>query len=143
VGALGFVPGQVQAQASTARGLPDFTDLVEQVGPAVVNIRTLEKVSARNMPSGMDEEMLEFFKRFGLPIPNMPRGQRPNPRQQQPDDDEPAQHPHRTLVRLLGDRLAGDIGFGHNVHLMHFLQEPIAPEPATLRGPNEKQLRLR
>jgi serine protease Do len=89
VGALGFVPGQVQAQASTARGLPDFTDLVEQVGPAVVNIRTLEKVSARNMPSGMDEEMLEFFKRFGLPIPNMPRGQRPNPRQQQPDDEQP------------------------------------------------------
>ena len=64
-------------------------------------------------------------------------------RQQQPDDDEPAHHAHRPLVRLLGDRLAGDIGFGHDVHLMHFLQEPIAPEPATLRGPNEKQLRLR
>ena len=30
--------------AATARGLPDFTDLVDQVGPSVVNIRTLEKV---------------------------------------------------------------------------------------------------
>lgn len=89
MGTLGFVPTQVQAQASTARGLPDFTDLVEQVGPSVVNIRTLEKATARNMGSGMDEEMLEFFKRFGLPIPNMPKGQRPNPRQQQPDEEQP------------------------------------------------------
>jgi len=29
------------------RALPDFTDLVEQVGPSVVNIRTLEKVNPR------------------------------------------------------------------------------------------------
>jgi serine protease Do len=29
---------------SVVRGLPDFTDLVEQVGPAVVNIRTVERV---------------------------------------------------------------------------------------------------
>ena len=31
----------------------------------------------------MDEEMAEFFRRFGVPIPNMPRQQRP---QQQPED---------------------------------------------------------
>ena len=63
----------VPAQAQT-RTLPDFTDLVEQVGPSVVNIRTLEKASAKATPgNGMDEEMLEFFKRFGVPIPNMPR----------------------------------------------------------------------
>ena len=36
--------------AAQARALPDFTDLVEQVGPSVVNIRTTEKVTAR--PSG-------------------------------------------------------------------------------------------
>ena len=28
--------------AAQARSLPDFTDLVEQVGPSVVNIRTIE-----------------------------------------------------------------------------------------------------
>ena len=33
-----------QSSAAAVRGLPDFTDLVEQVGPSVVNIRTLEKV---------------------------------------------------------------------------------------------------
>ncbi|MBW7834505.1 MAG: DegQ family serine endoprotease [Simplicispira suum] len=89
-GAASLAPLQAQAQAPVAsvRGLPDFTDLVEQVGPSVVNIRTLEKVSARNMSGGMDEDMLEFFKRFGLPIPNMPKGQRPNPRQQ-PEEEQP------------------------------------------------------
>ena len=79
------------AQAQT-RTLPDFTDLVEQVGPSVVNIRTLEKAAPRTNPgNGMDEDMLEFFKRFGVPIPNMPNMPRQAPRQnrpQTPQDEE-------------------------------------------------------
>ncbi|MCT9809423.1 DegQ family serine endoprotease [Acidovorax sp. Be4] len=74
------------AQTSAVRGLPDFTELVEQVGPSVVNIRTLEKVASRGTASGMDDDMLEFFRRFGLPIPNQPRQQRP---QQQPEEEQP------------------------------------------------------
>lgn len=74
-------------QAAVVRGLPDFTDLVDQVGPSVVNIRTVEKASSRGNASGMDEEMLEFFKRFGVPIPNVPRQQRP----QRPQQEEEAQ----------------------------------------------------
>jgi serine protease Do len=73
------------------RTLPDFTDLVEQVGPSVVNIRTMEKASSRAAAgNGMDEEMLEFFKRFGVPMPNMPR-QTPKPQkpQQQPEEETP------------------------------------------------------
>ena len=72
------------------RTLPDFTDLVEQVGPSVVNIRTLEKVVQRGGPdSGSQDEMIEFFRRFGLPIPNVPR-QAPQPRrQQQPEEEQP------------------------------------------------------
>jgi serine protease Do len=66
------------------RGLPDFTDLVELVGPSVVNIRTTEKASARGALNGMDEEMQEFFKRFGIPMPNVPRQQRP----QRPQEEE-------------------------------------------------------
>ncbi|WP_457279379.1 DegQ family serine endoprotease [Polaromonas sp. P5_D5] len=70
------------------RTLPDFTDLVEQVGPSVVNIRTLEKAKAAASGSA-DEQMLEFFKRFGIPIPpNMPRAPRPD-RSPQPDEDQP------------------------------------------------------
>ena len=87
---LAFAPaGPAMAQA---RALPDFTDLVEQVGPSVVNIRTLEKVTARSRSgNGVDEEMLEFFRRFGVPIPNAPRqAPRPNrPQPQQQEDEQP------------------------------------------------------
>ena len=84
-GALAFAPQVALAQpAAAVRGLPDFTDLVDQVGPSVVNIRTVEKASSRANPNGMDEEMLEFFRRFGVPIPNAPRQQRP----QRPQDED-------------------------------------------------------
>jgi serine protease Do len=73
------------------RGLPDFTELVEQVGPSVVNIRTLEKVSSRDAQAGTpDEEMQELFRRFfgvPMPAPNMPRQQRPN--RNDPDQEKP------------------------------------------------------
>ena len=78
-------PTPAQAQGRT---LPDFTDLVDQVGPSVVNIRTLERVASRQAPGAMDEEMLEFFRRFGMPIPNAPR-QAPRPQQQQPEAEQP------------------------------------------------------
>ena len=76
-------PSVALAQTAVVRNLPDFTDLVEQVGPSVVNIRTTEKSLGRAGGAAMDEEMAEFFRRFGVPIPNMPRQQRP---QQQPED---------------------------------------------------------
>jgi serine protease Do len=77
------------ALAQVARSLPDFTDLVEQVGPSVVNIRTLEKVSTNAVAdNGMDEDMLEFFRRFGLPIPNAPR-QGPRPNRPPAEEDQP------------------------------------------------------
>jgi len=80
-------PALVSAQpeaAAVMRGLPDFTPLVEQVGPSVVNIRTIEKVTRRS-PSfnGMDEDMLEFFRQFGLPVPGIPRQ---GPQNQQPQE---------------------------------------------------------
>ncbi|MEZ5645082.1 MAG: Do family serine endopeptidase [Burkholderiaceae bacterium] len=62
------------------QGLPDFTALVDVVGPSVVNIRTLEKASnvESDPTQGPDEQMLEFFRRFGIPIPPgmTPRGPR-------------------------------------------------------------------
>ena len=74
--------------AQGMRGLPDFTELVEQVGPSVVNIRTLEKATNRQSQGGnADEEMQELFRRFfGQPFPgqpNTPRQQRPNRPQQE------------------------------------------------------------
>ena len=91
--ALGMGLGAPQlAVAQSPRTLPDFTDLVEQVGPSVVNIRTLEKAAVRDAQSGpQDEEMQEFFRRFfgvPMPSPNAPRQQRPN-KPQQPDEEQP------------------------------------------------------
>jgi serine protease Do len=87
--ALAFSLGLLVTAApvpAAAQGLPDFTELVEKVGPAVVNIRTTERARAsRGAPGGdMDDDMLEFFRRFGLPMPN-----RPGPRSpQQPGDGD-------------------------------------------------------
>ena len=49
------------------RELPDFTRLVEEQGPAVVNISTTQaprRASGPQLPNIEDEEMLEFFRRF-------------------------------------------------------------------------------
>ena len=70
--------GALAAAPVGAQGLPDFTELVEKVGPAVVGIRTTERV--RGGSTEMDEDMLEFFRRFGLPIPNQPPNKSNPPR---------------------------------------------------------------
>jgi len=79
-----------QQPSAAVRGLPDFTELVEQVGPSVVNIRTLEKVRQNDAANGgPDEEMQEFFRRFfGVPLPNMPR-QAPRQNRPQPEEAQP------------------------------------------------------
>ncbi len=67
------VSGTVLAQA---RELPDFTRLVEQQGPAVVNISTTQTIRRSRLPQvpGIeDEEMLEFFRRFIPHSPGVPR----------------------------------------------------------------------
>ncbi len=57
--------------ATPVVGLPDFADLVEKVGPAVVNIRTTERVKAGQG----DAEMQEFLRRFfGQAVPRGRRG---------------------------------------------------------------------
>jgi len=65
-----WAPQAALAQARVE--LPDFTELVEKVGPSVVNIRTLERAN-RNATapggSGLDPNMEEFFRRFGIPMP--------------------------------------------------------------------------
>jgi serine protease Do len=86
VSLMPFMPVAAQANAAV-KGLPDFTELVEQVGPSVVNIRTTEKLRGNANPGGSsDEEMQEFFRRFfGVPMPNGPR-QAPRPNRPQEDE---------------------------------------------------------
>ena len=70
--------------------LPDFSELAERVGPAVVNIRTMERSSARSGSMEVPPGMEEFFRRFGIPLPGMPTPGAPN-RRGAPQDDEPRQ----------------------------------------------------
>jgi len=59
-----------------AASLPDFTVLAEKQGPAVVNISITQvtKRSAMQFPNmPYDENLQEFFKRFGIPgMPGAP-----------------------------------------------------------------------
>jgi serine protease Do len=77
-------PAITQSQESTAapavgtlngRALPDFANLVEQVGPAVVNVGVVEKAhrAVRGRSSDdqdSDDPFQEFFRRFGIPAPD-------------------------------------------------------------------------
>ena len=67
------------------RRFPDFADLVEKASPAVVNIRTTEKVAVYQMPSNITpQDQAEFLRRFfGIPLPAQPNPS-PPPKGQPP-----------------------------------------------------------
>lgn len=81
-----------QAHAAVPVAVPaDFADLAERTGPAVVNIRTTERVRpGQGIPGGEDEEMQEFFRRFfGIPMPRQQQPERtPRNRRQAPQLQE-------------------------------------------------------
>ena len=107
--ATAATPAAVAATAPLVTGLPDFTDLIDKVGPAVVNIRTTERMKQEPGGQGAPDqaEMQEFLRRFfggAVPVPPggqgqaaptpAPRGRRQAPQQpqqpqQQPDDEVP------------------------------------------------------
>ncbi|MDP1680573.1 MAG: DegQ family serine endoprotease [Burkholderiales bacterium] len=76
-------PAKPKAEAVTLvprvnGGLPDFTELVEKEGAAVVNISTTQTVRERGLFPQMpnipeDDPMFEFFKRFMPPQQGGPR----------------------------------------------------------------------
>ena len=89
-----LAPASVQAQAATPTvQLPDFTELVERVGPAVVNIRTLERPGngGGNLRGQVPPEFEEFLRRFGIPLPNRPDRGGPRNGPQDDEDNEPQQ----------------------------------------------------
>lgn len=68
-----LVMGLILSASAQAKELPDFTDLVEKQGAAVVNISTTQII--RNMPQGLPnvpegDPFYDFFRRFA---PQMPR----------------------------------------------------------------------
>lgn len=79
LGQFAFIPPALAQNPRVT--IPDFADLVERASPAVVNIRTTEKVvvqQAQGGIPGMPEDQAEFFRRFfGVPIPGIPNGPKP------------------------------------------------------------------
>ena len=79
LGQVAFIPPAIAQNPRVT--IPDFADLVERASPAVVNIRTTEKVvvqQAQGGIPGMPEDQAEFFRRFfGVPIPGIPNGPKP------------------------------------------------------------------
>jgi serine protease Do len=89
--ALGFA----SAQAQGTQVLPDFTELVEKYGPAVVNIRTTARISSAQGGQGMPDleegdPMLEFFRRF---FPDQRPDQRPPDQRPGPPGTQPPPRP--------------------------------------------------
>ncbi|MFO1314783.1 MAG: DegQ family serine endoprotease [Burkholderiales bacterium] len=69
------------ASAQGRTGLPDFTDLYEKNGPAVVSIDVTQKSRrARGMPElSEDDPFYEFFRRFGQVPPRRGQEREPEP----------------------------------------------------------------
>ena len=64
------------------RGLPDFADLVAQVGPAVVNVQVVERpaggggnADSDNDEDEQDDPFGDFFRHFGIPRGAIPQQQ--------------------------------------------------------------------
>jgi serine protease Do len=72
----------LQAAAQNAAGLPDFTALVKQQGPAVVNVITSARAATQRgpVPQLPDDPFFEFFRRF---MPDLPEPRLPPPGQRQ------------------------------------------------------------
>jgi serine protease Do len=77
---LGFEAGAAtpSTPGASAQVLPDFADLVERYGPAVVNINTQTRMAARQQIPGLSEDdpFYEFFRRFMPPEGRAPKGER-------------------------------------------------------------------
>ncbi|HEX3061389.1 MAG TPA: trypsin-like peptidase domain-containing protein, partial [Usitatibacter sp.] len=67
---------------AAAQILPDFADLVDKYGPAVVNINTQTRAQRPQLPNGLSEDdpFYEFFKKFLPPEQQAPQ-RRPRPGQ--------------------------------------------------------------
>jgi serine protease Do len=124
----GATLGPLPAHAQTLQ-LPDFTELVERVSPSVVNIRTTERRTSAGAASELDPNIEEFFRRFGIPLPNRPDPRR-NPHN---NDDEPQQRGVGS-----GFILSGDGYIMTNAHVVDGAEEVIV----TLTDKRELKARI-
>jgi serine protease Do len=79
--AAAAVPAPAAAAAAAAepmvRALPDFTQLVDRYGPAVVNVEATVKAQTSGIPGLAPNDPYDLFRRFGIAPPE--QGQREHP----------------------------------------------------------------
>jgi serine protease Do len=81
VAAAAVVPTAAATGNVSVRGLPDFADLVAQVGPAVVNVQVVERPTGSGNPDSdnnddeQDDPFGDFFRHFGIPRGAIPQQQ--------------------------------------------------------------------
>ena len=108
-----------------AKELPDFTELVEKHGPAVVNVSTKARGGSQHGQQQPDEnDMYEFFRRFMPPdaMPNPrsnPNSPRRNPRQPNPNQESPL----RDLGQASGFIISADGYVITNAHVVQRADE--------------------
>jgi len=72
--AVSMPPAAAQPATVPAVALPNFATLVEQFGPAVVNIQVQQSAKAVSLPPELENSPFgDFFRRFGVPAPNAPQ----------------------------------------------------------------------
>jgi serine protease Do len=124
-------PKQNVAPGASAQVLPDFADLVERYGPAVVNINTRTRGQRQQQLPGLSEDdpFFEFFRRF------MP-DQQPGQRRGQPRDgpQTPRQGPLRPFGLGSGFVVSADGFIVTNAHVVENAEE------ITVRFSDRKEL---